>query len=235
MKSGTCLAAICGTVVLHALAAVLAIRLLTQPSALPPQPEPHLIQAHLAPRALPVAPITPPVPAPAATPEMLHKPAARPARPPIAPRLAAKANPVPATVPLPATAAETLPTPVVNPVAPVAASPAPQSAMPSPAAPVRAGPSIPASYAASNRKPDYPLIARRYGEQGTVMLSVYVRADGSAGDVQIKTSSGHELLDESAKTAVQGWRFNPATIDGKPIAQWYQIPIPFTLSNSLHN
>lgn len=67
------------------------------------------------------------------------------------------------------------------------------------------------------------------------MLSVYVRADGSAGEVQVKTSSGYTLLDESARNAVQDWRFNPATIDGKPIAMWYQIPIPFTLSNSLHN
>jgi periplasmic protein TonB len=234
MKSGTCLAALCGTVALHALAAVLTIRLLTQPSALPPQPEPPLIQAHLMPRALPVAP-APPVPAPAVTPEKPHTPAARPARPLVTPRPLAKVNPAAATVPPPAAAAETPPAPVINPVASVAASPAPPPAMPPPAAPVRAGPSIPASYAVSNRKPDYPLIARRYGEQGTVMLSVYVRADGSAGEVQIKTSSGHELLDESAKTAVQGWRFNPATIDGKPIAQWYQIPIPFTLSNSLHN
>jgi protein TonB len=30
---------------------------------------------------------------------------------------------------------------------------------------------------------------------------------------------------------VQSWRFNPATSDGKPIAEWYQVSIPFKLQN----
>jgi periplasmic protein TonB len=238
MKSVTCLAALCGTATLHAGVAILAFRLLA-PADNQPTPEPVLIQAHLAPRALPIAPPLPaPAPMPAPAVEKPHTPSARPAPRPTPAKPVAKAQASPAAPLSPPLAhAEAAPAPAINsaPAVAVVAPPAPQPALPAPAAPVRAGPSIPASYAASNRKPDYPLIARRYGEQGTVMLSVYVRADGSAGEVLVKTSSGHELLDESAKTAVQGWRFNPASIDGKPIAQWYQIPIPFTLSNSLHN
>ncbi|WP_158590365.1 energy transducer TonB [Noviherbaspirillum cavernae] len=99
------------------------------------------------------------------------------------------------------------------------------------AAPVRTEPSISASYAAGNRKPQYPLMSRRFQEEGTVILRVFVKPDGTAGAVDIKTSSGHPLLDESARSAVQGWRFNPATSDGKPIAEWYQVPVPFTLEN----
>lgn len=91
--------------------------------------------------------------------------------------------------------------------------------------------SIPASYAASNRKPDYPKLSQRFGEQGTTVLRVLVQSDGSAGEVQIKKSSGYELLDASARTALRSWRFNPATSDGKAIAEWYEIPIPFTLEN----
>ncbi len=90
---------------------------------------------------------------------------------------------------------------------------------------------IPANYAASNRKPNYPKLSRDFDEQGTVVLRVLVQSDGSAGEVQIRKSSGHELLDESARTAVRNWRFNPATSDGKAIAEWYQISIPFTLQN----
>jgi periplasmic protein TonB len=89
-----------------------------------------------------------------------------------------------------------------------------------------------AAYAATNRKPPYPRLSRSNEEQGTVLLRVLVRADGSAGAVDIKNSSGYPLLDESAKSTVQTWRFKPATVDGKPIAEWYQIAIPFTLQNN---
>lgn len=64
------------------------------------------------------------------------------------------------------------------------------------------------------------------------MLRVLVKADGTTGMVEIKASSGYPLLDESARRAVQGWRFNPATIDGKPIAEWYQLAVPFTLQDN---
>ena len=51
------------------------------------------------------------------------------------------------------------------------------------------------------------------------------------GEVQVRTSSGFPLLDEAARSAVQTWRFNPATSDGKPVAEWYLVPIIFKLSN----
>lgn len=89
--------------------------------------------------------------------------------------------------------------------------------------------SIAASHAATNRKPEYPAMSRRYEEEGTVVLRVQVKADGSAGQVEIKKSSGFPLLDESAKRAVQSWRFNPATVDGKPVTEWYEQAIPFRL------
>jgi protein TonB len=112
---------------------------------------------------------------------------------------------------------------------PLPPAPAAPPAPPVPA--VKTGVSIPASHAASNRKPAYPAMSRRYGEEGTVVLRVLVRADGTAGQVEIKKSSGYPALDESAKSAVETWRFNPATIDGKPVSEWYEQAIPFTLQN----
>jgi protein TonB len=91
--------------------------------------------------------------------------------------------------------------------------------------------SIPARYAASNRKPEYPRMSRQMEEEGTVVLRVFVQADGSAGTVEIRTSSGFPLLDQSARNAVQSWRFEPATSDGKPVGEWFLIPIPFKLQN----
>lgn len=89
--------------------------------------------------------------------------------------------------------------------------------------------SIPAGYAASNRKPVYPLLSRRQGEEGTVLLHVLVTADGTAETVRIKQSSGYPLLDESALTTVKQWRFRPATIRFQPVSEWYQLAIPFRL------
>lgn len=119
-------------------------------------------------------------------------------------------------------------------------SPSGATAVPAtPAVPAPAAPAPPAktsvsvaTYAASNRKPPYPRLSRVNDEQGTVVLRVLVKADGTAGNVEIRTSSGYPLLDESARTTVQTWRFNPATADGKPIAEWYQLAVPFTLQNN---
>ena len=100
-----------------------------------------------------------------------------------------------------------------------------------PPTPARTGVAISASYAASNRPPAQPARSLRNGEQGKVILRVMVQADGSAGEVQVRTSSGFPLLDEAARSAVQTWRFNPATSDGKPVAEWYLVPIIFKFSN----
>lgn len=64
------------------------------------------------------------------------------------------------------------------------------------------------------------------------MLRVLVKADGTAGAVEIKKSSGYPLLDNSARITVQNkWRFKPATVNGKPVDEWYETSIPFKLTD----
>ncbi|MBS1186824.1 MAG: hypothetical protein H6R04_842 [Burkholderiaceae bacterium] len=89
--------------------------------------------------------------------------------------------------------------------------------------------SLPADYLASNRKPEYPLLARQNDEQGTVLLRVLVSENGRASKVQLAQSSGYPLLDQSALSAVQSWRFRPATRNSQPVAEWYRLAIPFKL------
>lgn len=135
--------------------------------------------------------------------------------------------------PEPAHASETQSEPSSAASVPAAAEPA-ASAPPAtsvPAAPARTAVSI-ADHAAGNRRPPYPRLSRDNGEQGTVVLNVLVKADGTAGEVEIKTSSGYPLLDNSARTTVKTWRFKAATVNGKPIDEWYEQRIPFKLQNN---
>jgi protein TonB len=84
-----------------------------------------------------------------------------------------------------------------------------------------------------NPKPPYPVFARRMGEQGVVLLRVHVRADGSVAKVELKQSSGSELLDDSAlRTVRDRWRFIPARMDGVPVENWVEVPIRFVLGDS---
>jgi protein TonB len=84
-----------------------------------------------------------------------------------------------------------------------------------------------------NPKPPYPMIARRLGAQGVVLLRVQVREDGSVATVELAHSSGFAVLDDSAtRTVRESWRFLPARIDGSPVASWVEVPIRFVLEDS---
>ena len=69
------------------------------------------------------------------------------------------------------------------------------------------------------------------GEEGLVVLSVYIRADGTVGEVSIKKSSGFRRLDESALKTVRRWRYAPAKRHGKPVAIRYTQPLRFSLND----
>lgn len=137
---------------------------------------------------------------------------------------------------------EPVPEPVANPpiAAPGAAeNQAPRVAAPAPEAPVqlatvsRARASEP-DYVARylhNPPPSYPWQARRMGVEGRVVLHVEILPDGNTGRIDIRQSSGHELLDQAAISAVGGWRFDPARVAGEPITAWADVPISFRLTD----
>jgi len=82
---------------------------------------------------------------------------------------------------------------------------------------------------AENPKPLYPQEARNKGLEGEVILRVEVFPNGRVGQIDLKQSSGYQLLDRSALTAVRGWRFIPAKKGEKAIPLWVNIPIKFQL------
>lgn len=86
----------------------------------------------------------------------------------------------------------------------------------------------PLGYATRHPVP-YPALAKRRGEQGTVLLRVLIGSDGAPQRIEIERSSGSVLLDRAAREAVLKWRFTPGTKNGAPYAAWGLVPIEFRL------
>ena len=84
----------------------------------------------------------------------------------------------------------------------------------------------------NNRRPDYPMVARRMGWQGKVILNVEVLAEGTCGALSVFHSSGHEVLDNAAMNAVKTWHFTPAHQAGRAVTQWFKVPINFSLEDN---
>lgn len=83
-----------------------------------------------------------------------------------------------------------------------------------------------------NPPPAYPMVARRMGWQGRVVLNVEVLASGLPGQITLHQGSGHEVLDNAALQAVRGWRFVPAQQGGEAVTKWFLVPIPFVLQDA---
>ena len=80
-----------------------------------------------------------------------------------------------------------------------------------------------------NPSPRYPLIARRRGYEGTVILEVLVNPKGGVKDLRIFRSSRHSVLDEAAVISVRDWLFEPARRGDRNIEMWVKVPVCFKL------
>jgi len=81
-----------------------------------------------------------------------------------------------------------------------------------------------------NSLPAYPIPARRWGYAGVVLLAVEVLADGRVGRLEMKKTSGYDLLDKSAQETVKGWKFSPGKRMGTPVTMWVEVPVRFELN-----
>jgi len=121
--------------------------------------------------------------------------------------------------------------PIVAP-APPPEAPEPRAAPPAAAAAPPSPPVVPPRFNADylhNPAPTYPLLSRRMGEQGKVVLRVLVTAAGLPERVELAATSGSARLDGAALETVQRWRFVPARQGDRPVAAWVLVPISFVL------
>lgn len=121
------------------------------------------------------------------------------------------------------------PAPVVEaPAEPVVAAPPAPPARPAPPPAPVIPPNFNADYL-NNPAPAYPALSRRMGEEGKVVLRVFVNEQGLPAQVQLKTSSGFSRLDSVALETVRHWKFVPARRGDQAVAAWVLVPISFSL------
>lgn len=80
--------------------------------------------------------------------------------------------------------------------------------------------------------PTYPNSLLGKGIGGRVLVSCTVDAEGRVTNTAIKQSSGHAELDKSAITAVNKWKFKPATKGGKKIKATCIVPFNFEVKKN---
>jgi protein TonB len=83
-----------------------------------------------------------------------------------------------------------------------------------------------------NPEPPYPPAALRRHQEGLVLLTVNVSAQGRVSRLEIKKSSGHPLLDAAAQKAVRDWQFEPARLGPRAVASEIEVPVRFELKES---
>ncbi len=114
---------------------------------------------------------------------------------------------------------------------PLSGRPADGPAQGAPVKPVELDQTAVARAYRANPKPRYPLLARRRGWQGRVLLRVEVGAHGRVDALAVERGSGFDILDQAAVQAVQAWRFTPARRSGQGVPAIAQVLIRFQLKS----
>ena len=94
--------------------------------------------------------------------------------------------------------------------------------------PYRVGGGVSAPRALYAPDPEYSEEARKAKYQGTVVLWVVVGPDGKPRDIRVQRSLGLGL-DEKAVEAVRQWKFEPAKMNGNPVAVQINVEVNFRL------
>jgi len=77
-------------------------------------------------------------------------------------------------------------------------------------------------------EPEFSEEARRAKFQGVVILSIIVDETGNVSQVRLERPLG-KGLDDNAMQGVKTWRFNPARLEGQPVAVEMRIEVAFNL------
>ena len=73
----------------------------------------------------------------------------------------------------------------------------------------------------------YPALAKNQHVSGNVLVDALIDANGKV--TTMKVLSGPGLLHQSAMDALRQWKYQPATLDGKPVPMHLTVNLQFRL------
>lgn len=94
--------------------------------------------------------------------------------------------------------------------------------------PIRMHSGIKAPVKVADRRPEYPAIARQAGVQGIVIIELTITETGEVASAHVLRSIA--VLDQAALDAVRAWRFEPAQLNGEPVAVIMAVTVNFQLA-----
>jgi TonB family protein len=97
-----------------------------------------------------------------------------------------------------------------------------------PEGPIRVGGDVAPPVKITSPPPQYTEIARKARVQGVVIIEAIIDKQGNVTNVKILKSLPMGL-DTAAADAVKKWKFEPATLNGKPVAVIYNLTVNFRL------
>ena len=191
------------------------------------------ISVQMLPTVAKAAPKPEPVVEPAPEPKPVPKPEPKTVPKPV-PKPEPKPTPKPVPKPEPKPTPKPVPKPVLEP-APVTPAPAPTPVVakvepkPMPATDATPKQIQTASFTHKPAAIAYPAQAKRRGQEGTVLVEVWLDEQGRQTKRLLAKSSGVSALDSAALQAIVKWRFSAYVENGRAIAHRVHIPVRFKL------
>jgi TonB family protein len=96
-----------------------------------------------------------------------------------------------------------------------------------PKVPVPIGGDVKSALLVSQVAPIYPALARNQHVSGDVVIDALIDANGRV--TTMKVISGPTLLHQAAKDALRQWKYQPASLDGKPVPMHLTVTLQFRM------
>ncbi|MCP4663657.1 MAG: energy transducer TonB [bacterium] len=98
-----------------------------------------------------------------------------------------------------------------------------------PEGPIRVGGNVKPPVRVSTPKPQYTELARRVRLEGTVIVEAIINRQGEVTNTRVLKGLSMGLEEEAVK-AVKRWKYQPATLNGKPVDVIFTVSVHFFLN-----